>query len=223
MHRRLVLALLLALLLEPATAASSNMDVTLPVTPLGSFYSSPDDIMIGFCDICNISLDICAHAFVSPTSTSIALTPNALQTNPPRRAPTFTVNTFLGHPEWAQLQSDPLNTLPDLEFSPEPETAEPETDMRLTPYANTDTFPPLFDEETAEHLNANATTVQRSTVQVHIVNTYNPGDRTLRAQSERRRSPHKRSHKRQPPRPGGGFPCKTQGCGKTFDRACELK
>jgi hypothetical protein len=64
MHRQLVLALLLALLLEPATAANPVMDVTLPVTPLDAFYSSTDGILPSLCEICGISLDYCAHALV---------------------------------------------------------------------------------------------------------------------------------------------------------------
>lgn len=61
-------------------------------------------------------------------------------------------------------------------------------------------------------LNTNETTVQPATVQAHVEDIYTPGDRL------ERRSPHKR----QTPR-AAGYPCMHNGCGKTFNRACELK
>lgn len=62
-------------------------------------------------------------------------------------------------------------------------------------------------------LNANETTVQPATVQAHVEDIYTPGDRT-----GSRRAPHRR----QAPC-AAGYPCKHDGCGKAFDRACELK
>lgn len=68
-----------------------------------------------------------------------------------------------------------------------------------------------LDKEHVWCINANETTIQPSTVQAHIEDTYTPGDRSRRA-----------PHRRQAPRVGG-FPCKVDGCGKAFNRACELK
>ncbi|KAF2824184.1 hypothetical protein CC86DRAFT_51464 [Ophiobolus disseminans] len=61
-----------------------------------------------------------------------------------------------------------------------------------------------------QNINANETTVQPATVQAYIEDIYTPGDRTGSA-----------PHRRQAPR-AAGYPCKHEGCGKTFDRACEL-
>jgi hypothetical protein len=98
-----------------------------------------------------------------------------------------------------------------LEISPEPET---ELDLRLTP--DTNNLPP--SDTAIEKLDSNATSILPSTVQVHVENTYLPGDRIRAEQAERRRH----SQKRQPPRPGG-FRCKIEGCGEAFDRSCDLK
>jgi hypothetical protein len=74
---------------------------------------------------------------------------------------------------------------------------------------------PLIDEH-VQIMDVNETTVQQSTVQAHVEDTYTPGDR-LSARRNR-----KSTHKRQAPRPGG-FHCNKDGCSKTFDRQCDLK
>ena len=70
--------------------------------------------------------------------------------------------------------------------------------------------------ESIRTINANETTIQPETVQAHIEDTYTPGDRLPK--------PRKTSHtgRRQAPR-SRGYPCRYEGCEKTFDRACELK
>ncbi|KAF2684451.1 hypothetical protein K458DRAFT_31981 [Lentithecium fluviatile CBS 122367] len=121
-------------------------------------------------------------------------------TNPPLHAPItpITPATLLDHPDWPQ----------DWPFDePEPTPA--------VPFFTDADRQPLLDAN-VRRLNDDATTIQPSTVQIHVEGTYNPGDR-LRAVS--RRSPHKR----QAPRPGGGFPCPFDGCGKSYDRSCDLK
>jgi len=65
-------------------------------------------------------------------------------------------------------------------------------------------------------MDANETTVQPATVQAHVEDTYNPGDRLATRRNR------KGSNKRQAPRPGG-FHCDEDGCSKTFDRRCDLK
>ncbi|KAF1940453.1 hypothetical protein EJ02DRAFT_406615 [Clathrospora elynae] len=71
-----------------------------------------------------------------------------------------------------------------------------------------------------EHLrcmDADETTVQPTTVQAHIEDTYTPGDRL----ETRRPGSRKAAHRRQAPR-AGGFPCDVEGCDRAFDRQCEL-
>jgi hypothetical protein len=68
------------------------------------------------------------------------------------------------------------------------------------------------------YINANETTIQPATVQAHIEDIYTPGDRLDDARLSSRKAPHRR----QAPR-ARGYPCILDGCGKTFDRACELK
>lgn len=74
---------------------------------------------------------------------------------------------------------------------------------------------PLMNEN-LRYVNANETTIQRATVQAHVEDTYTPGDRL--GKSSLRKAPHRR----QAPRVHG-YPCRFQGCERTFDRACELK
>ena len=64
MLRRLVLALLLAFLLEPAAAVSPAMDAMLPVAPVEPFFSHPNDLLTGMCDLC-VGLEYCVHALVT--------------------------------------------------------------------------------------------------------------------------------------------------------------
>ncbi|KAI4697316.1 uncharacterized protein J4E92_005791 [Alternaria infectoria] len=70
---------------------------------------------------------------------------------------------------------------------------------------------PLLREH-VQVMDANETMVQPATVQAHVEDTYNPGDRLATP----------RNRKRQPPRPGG-FHCDKDGCSKTFNRQCDLK
>jgi hypothetical protein len=74
---------------------------------------------------------------------------------------------------------------------------------------------PLISEH-VRVMDANETTIQPATVQAHVEDTYTPGDR-LSARRDRRAQ-----QKRQAPR-AGGFRCNEDGCGKTFDRQCDLK
>ena len=70
---------------------------------------------------------------------------------------------------------------------------------------------PLLREH-VQVMDANETMVQPATVQAHVEDTYNPGDRLATPGSR----------KRQAPRPGG-FHCDKDGCSKTFNRQCDLK
>ena len=76
---------------------------------------------------------------------------------------------------------------------------------------------PLINEN-VRYINANETTVQPDTVQAHIEDTYNPGDRL----QDGRPGSRKAASKRQTPRVNG-YPCNADGCERTFDRACELQ
>ncbi|KAI4955109.1 hypothetical protein J4E91_000965 [Alternaria rosae] len=70
--------------------------------------------------------------------------------------------------------------------------------------------------ENVRVMDANETTVQPVTVQAHVEDTYNPGDRLATRRNRRT------VHKRQAPCPGG-FRCEKDDCNKTFDRKCDLK
>lgn len=99
-----------------------------------------------------------------------------------------------------------LDPLDEPELEPEPQ---------LPLFAEPDRQPLV--NEIVRQLNDNATTVQPTTVQMHVEDTYTPGDRLQAARARRRPS-----HRRQP-LIEGGFPCTYQGCGKTFNRSCDLK
>jgi hypothetical protein len=76
-----------------------------------------------------------------------------------------------------------------------------------------------LDAEHIRYVNANETTIEPATVQAHVEDIYTPSDRLERRRlSKSNRAPHRR----QAPHPGG-YPCKKEGCERTFDRACELK
>jgi hypothetical protein len=79
---------------------------------------------------------------------------------------------------------------------------------------------PQLDTEHIVHLNENGTTVNSKTVLEHVIDTYTPGDRLKPC---RPRSRGEAAHKREAPRPGGGFNCIAVGCNKAFDRKCDLK
>ncbi|KAL5113244.1 hypothetical protein ACEQ8H_008884 [Pleosporales sp. CAS-2024a] len=70
-------------------------------------------------------------------------------------------------------------------------------------------------DENVQCINANETAIQPATVQAHIEDIYTPGDRLGKTSS--RTAPHRR----QAPR-AGGYPCRYEGCEKTYNRACEL-
>jgi hypothetical protein len=72
---------------------------------------------------------------------------------------------------------------------------------------------PLMNDN-VQYMNSNETTVQPATVLAHLEDIYTPGDRLGSGKA--------RTHRRQAPRTAG-YPCMHDGCGKTFDRACELK
>jgi len=95
---------------------------------------------------------------------------------------------------------------------PEPELPPP------APYFVEADRQPLVDR-VVRRLNENRTTVQPSTIQIHVEGTYNPGDRLDAVSRAGSRRP---PHRRHAPRPGG-FPCALDGCVKTFDRSCDLK
>lgn len=94
MYSLLVLALLLALLFEPAAAAAPIIDSALPAPPMESFYQDPDGLLAGICDLCGNLLDLCGHAVVSLSFTATLLASdanrythhNALQRSLPRRS-----------------------------------------------------------------------------------------------------------------------------------------
>lgn len=72
MYSVLVLAFLMTLLLQPAAATTPVMAVCLPASPMESFipYPDPDELLVGICDLCGISLDFCMHAIVGPLAPS---------------------------------------------------------------------------------------------------------------------------------------------------------
>jgi hypothetical protein len=92
-----------------------------------------------------------------------------------------------------------------------------QTAAHLAPiYAYVTGRQPLLNEN-IRYVNANETTIQPTTMQTHVEETYTPGDRLASRNSSR-----KASRSRQTPRPRG-YPCAFEGCEKAFDRNCELK
>ena len=118
-------------------------------------------------------------------------------------APTFTAGSLYGDPDWSQIS---------VFDDPEPEVLQ-------TPSYFSEAYRQPLVDDVVRRLNDDSTTIQPSTIQIHVEGTYNPGDR-LEAVS--RAGSRRQPHRRQAPRPGG-FPCVLDGCGKTFDRSCDLK
>ncbi|KAF2732987.1 hypothetical protein EJ04DRAFT_513533 [Polyplosphaeria fusca] len=188
MSALLVAVVLLTLLLQPTAATSPFMDPALFEGPMQSSYPDPDGMLDAFCHACGslFELCMCSQALVNA--------------NPPQRAPTFTEDMFLNHPDWPG--EDNLTMFPGVVMDathPQPEyMAE-----RL----------PLQDK-VLRQWNENATTVRPDTVQQHVADTYLPGDRLahLAVRRQQRRHPPKEA----------GFVCSVSGCGKTYNRQCEL-
>ncbi|KAF2443121.1 hypothetical protein P171DRAFT_363346 [Karstenula rhodostoma CBS 690.94] len=186
MYTLLVVAVLFALLFDTAAASSPVMDPTMSA-PFGSLYPDPDGILSNLCDLCAVPMDVCLHALVQQT-------------------PSFTAETFYEHPEWPN--NDPYAVSA-------PITEPVPADMPFSyPYAE-EAMQSLMNAN-IRRLDDNATTVNPNTVQMHVEDTYTPGDRLAAT------TPRRPGHKRQPPRPRG-FPCGYEGCGRTFDRSCDLK
>ncbi|KAF2180662.1 hypothetical protein K469DRAFT_277114 [Zopfia rhizophila CBS 207.26] len=180
----LLVVVLVTLLLKHAAATSPALDTTLPTAAMPTYYPDPEGMLTGICELCGYSIDFCAHAL----------------TNLPRR-PTFTPETFLEHPEWPGDEFVQLPVLPP----------EPEPELQLTPDY---TYGQPLRDDYVRQLNENATTIQPSTIQIHIEGTYTPGDRISPP-------PSRRAQRREAPRPGG-YPCQYNGCRKAFDRRCDL-
>ncbi|OAG01949.1 uncharacterized protein CC84DRAFT_975729 [Paraphaeosphaeria sporulosa] len=123
-----------------------------------------------------------------------------------QQTPPFAVEPFYEHLEWPN--NDPYAVSA-------PITDHMPVDMPFSyPYAE-EARQPLVNE-IVRRLENDATTVNPNTVLKHVEDTYTPGDRTAETTSRRP------GHKRQQPRPCG-FPCVYEGCGRTFDRSCDLK
>ncbi|KAF1976142.1 hypothetical protein BU23DRAFT_565845 [Bimuria novae-zelandiae CBS 107.79] len=191
MYTLLVVALLLALFFDTAAATSPVMDPTMPAMPALTepFYPDPEGMLAAICELCGISVDMCMHAQVQRHYQI-------------QHQPTFTPDMFYEHPDW------PSNdTLAVHDPAPEP--------VQIPFYPFDEHARRLLLDANVRQLEDNATTVQPSTVQMHVEDTYTPGDRLAS-------TPRRPGHKRQAPRPRG-FPCAFEGCGKTFDRSCDLK
>jgi hypothetical protein len=109
------------------------------------------------------------------------------------------------------MLSQGFNYLPTV--TPQPQFVQPES-SELGPIFEYINYPgsnelrqPLSDES-VQFLQDEATIISPITVQVHIEEAYNVGDR--------QRRPHRRQDRRT-----GGYPCDVDGCERTFDRACE--
>jgi hypothetical protein len=74
----------------------------------------------------------------------------------------------------------------------------------------------LLTSNRIRSMDVNERIIQPATVQAHVEDIYTPGDRSS---GQRNR---KAVSKRQAPRENG-YPCDKDGCGKTFDRQCDLK
>ncbi|KAF2748779.1 hypothetical protein M011DRAFT_337680 [Sporormia fimetaria CBS 119925] len=181
--------LLTVLLLGPAARMSYSMFSTVSLASIELCHPDPDGLMAGLCTLCSMSLRHCGHDQSQPTPT---ITLDALFNDP---------YLLRSHPEWP---SEPYVADETPSSSPSPSAyAEPT---------------PLFHSYVRQ-LDDNATSILPSTMQIHVDNTYLPGDR-LAAQSKRQRIPPTRP--RQPPRTGA-YVCTFSGCGEMFGRACELK
>lgn len=194
MYTLLLVVLLLALLFDTAAATSPIMDPNL-TAPIEDFlpYSDPAGILSVLCPLCDSDICLCL-----PTTRPVI----------PTHLPNFT-DTFREAHAWPQ------------EAAYDEPYAEPQLPALLPPppFFEPVGSPPLVDAN-VRRLDDNGTTIQPSTIQVHVEGTYNPGDRLQAASlSPSRRSPNRR----QQPKPGG-FKCPVEGCGsKPFNRSCDLK
>jgi hypothetical protein len=66
MYMLLLLAVILVFLLQPASAAGSIMDYTVPGTPLEPFLSSTDSFLDEICQCCAMPFYQCMQTVVSP-------------------------------------------------------------------------------------------------------------------------------------------------------------
>ncbi|KAL5388613.1 hypothetical protein PMIN02_007620 [Paraphaeosphaeria minitans] len=193
MYTLLVVAVLLALLFDTAAVSSPVMDPTMPTMSAPFGSLYPDPDGI-LSNLC----DLCAMPMGACLHT--------IASYQVQQAPPFAFDPHYEPSQWPN--SDPYAVSAPI-AKPMP------VDMSFSyPYAVGPAQPLVH--ETVRRLEDNATTVNPNTVLKHIKDTYTPGDRTAEPTSRRP------SHKRQPPRPRG-FPCVYEGCGRTFDRSCDLK
>ncbi|KAH7121264.1 hypothetical protein B0J11DRAFT_439052 [Dendryphion nanum] len=198
MHTIFLVALLFAFCFEPAAAASPILDYSIPTLPMYSSYPDPEG-MLAICELCQVTANCCT----------------CILTNPPRSS-SFTASTFLLHPEWPR----------DSHLF---ETQLPHVPAPLPQYPSEGNYTyrqPLQQpfRSMLEQANEDATAVSWYTVSEHVQDTYAVGDRTAsRSGGSQAGQRPPQTHRRQPPRPGGGFPCPEGDCGKAFDRSCDLK
>ena len=111
----------------------------------------------------------------------------------------FTAYDFLNHPEWPQLPQNPSGN---------------ESDGLWAEQTHSCSQKPL-NVASVQQLDANATTVQSSTMQEWVDGPYNPGDR--------RSPPATSMHQRRNAPRQDGFPCDIPDCLKVYSRHCDLK
>lgn len=129
----------------------------------------------------------------------------------PSFAPNITPAMILGHEEWKW----PSDHLYNFDVSPDA-PVEQQQPAPGEAYYNRQS---LQDHHLLQ-FNQNATIVMPSTVQAHVYDTYTVGDRL---ESRSSTGPRHQQPRRQPPRPGGGFPCEVEDCGKAYNRHCDLR
>lgn len=177
----------LSLLLDVVLAQSPPLDPAMTAGPGESFYPDPEGILTSLCDICGISINYCLHKISQELL------------NPPVQR-LFTARDFLDHPEWPRLPQDPSGNESDGLWAEQ-----------------THGYNQQLSATSVQLLNANATTVQPSTMQAWVEDgPYNLGDR---------RSPPATSHmhqRRNAPRQGG-FPCDIPDCPRVYSRHCDLR
>ncbi|RMZ73357.1 Glis family zinc finger 1 [Pyrenophora seminiperda CCB06] len=194
MYTLLVIAVLLAVLLQPVVA-TSPVDYPMPSTPFELPYHSMD-FNNTVCQLCCFRLlDYCCCLDSLPVLPEMPYAaPDMFVNDTDAFADAHTFDTSL-----FDFDGDGMEAL-----------------APVYEYVHGSYGQPLNDEH-IQSMDANETTVQPTTIQTHIEETYTVGDR-LPARRPRSR---KAAQRRQAPR-DGGFSCNADDCDKVFNRQCDL-
>lgn len=153
-----------------------------------SYYEDPYGLL--FCNLCQVSWNLC-----------------------PCDKPLITSDLFFQNDDW-ESSDDPNLYLPP----PEPFAQAPVEHHQFAPGEAHSHHPRSLQPHNLEQFNQNATIVMPSTVEAHVLDSYNAGDKLRLEQSG---EPPQQQPRRLPLLPSG-YVCKSKGCGEAFDRNCDL-